>query len=117
MYLTLENIAHTRTKVQSPQTNGICERFHKTILEEFYQIAFRKKSYETTEQLQADLDQWIEFYNKKRTHSGRYCYGKTPMKTFEDSRELAKDKILNNTQLTNVWVWAITVRSSSGYYI
>lgn len=35
-------------------------------------------------------------------HSGRYCYGKTPMQTFLDSIELAKEKILDNTQLTNV---------------
>ncbi len=102
LYLALEDIDHTRTKVKSPQTNGICERFHKTILEEFYQIAFRKKIYESIDKLQADLDQWIEFYNNERTHSGRYCYGKTPMSTFDDSLQMAKDKILDNTQLTNV---------------
>lgn len=44
LYLDLENIDHTKTKAKSPQTNGICERFHKTILSEFYQIAFRKRS-------------------------------------------------------------------------
>jgi transposase InsO family protein len=42
LYLAIENIDHTRTKVKSPQTNGICERFHKTVLEEFYRVAFRK---------------------------------------------------------------------------
>jgi transposase InsO family protein len=102
LYMALEDIDHTKTKAKSPQTNGICERFHKTILQEFYQIAFRKKIYETIEALQADLDQWIEHYNKERPHSGRYCYGKTPMQTFFDSLEIAKEKILNNTQLTNV---------------
>jgi len=30
--------------VKSPQTNGICERFHKTILEAFYQVALRRKT-------------------------------------------------------------------------
>lgn len=102
LYLALEDIDHTKTKAKSPQTNGICERFHKTILEEFYQIAFRKKIYETLEQLQADLDEWIRYYNEERPHSGRYCYGKTPMATFHDSLSLAKDKILDQTQLTNV---------------
>lgn len=102
LYLALEDIDHTKTKAKSPQTNGICERFHKTILEEFYQIAFRKKIYATLEELQADLDQWIEKYNQERPHSGRYCYGKTPMQTFLDSIELAKEKILDNTQLTTV---------------
>jgi len=102
LYLALEDIDHTRTKVKSPQTNGICERFHKTMLEEFYQIAFRKKIYETLEQLQVDLDEWMAYYNNERTHSGRYCYGKTPMQTFQDSVAIAKDKILDKTQLTNV---------------
>ena len=100
MYLALEDIDHTKTKAKSPQTNGICERFHKTILEEFYQIAFRKKIYANLEELQADLDQWIDKYNQERPHSGRYCYGKTPMATFLDLIELAKEKILGNTQLT-----------------
>lgn len=102
LYLAVEDIDHTKTKAKSPQTNGICERFHKTVLEEFYQIAFRKKIYKSVEQLQADLDEWITSYNNERPHSGRYCYGKTPMQTFSDSLQLAKDKMLNTTQLTNV---------------
>lgn len=104
LYLALEDIDHTKTKTKSPQTNGICERFHKTILEEFYQIAFRKKIYKNLDELQADLDHWLEHYNQERTHSGRYCYGKTPMQTFQNALPLAKDKILNTkyeaTQLT-----------------
>lgn len=102
LYLALEDIDHTRTKARSPQTNGICERFHKTILNEFYQIAFRKKIYESVEQLQVDLDLWIESYNNERPHSGRFCYGKTPMQTFNDSKHIAKEKMLNSTQLTAV---------------
>jgi transposase InsO family protein len=79
-------IDHTRTKAQSPQTNGICERFHKTILNEFYQVAFRKKIYATLEELQADLDAWINAYNHERTHQGKMCCGRTPMATFEDGK-------------------------------
>lgn len=56
LYLALNDIDHTKTKAASPQTNGICERFHKTILQEFYQITFRKKLYSTLEELQTDLD-------------------------------------------------------------
>lgn len=63
LYLAVNDIDHTRTKAQSPQTNGICERFHKTILNEFYQVAFRKKIYTTLESMQEDLDAWIETYN------------------------------------------------------
>ena len=94
LYLDLENIDHTKTKAKSPQTNGICERFHKTILSEFYQIAFRKKIYESIEMLQNDLDEWLQEYNELRPHSGKYCYGKTPMQTFLDSLSLAKEKML-----------------------
>ena len=96
MYLALEDIDHTKTKTKSPQINGICERFHKTMLEEFYHIAFRKKIYRSLEELQADLDTWLVKYNQERPHSGRYCYGKTPMQTFEDSLPLAKEKMLNS---------------------
>ena len=95
LYLALEDIDHTKTKTKSPQTNGICERFHKTMLEEFYHIAFRKKIYRSLDELQADLDAWLAKYNQERPHSGRYCYGKTPMQTFNDSLPLAKDKMLD----------------------
>ena len=95
LYLAIEDIDHTRTKARSPQTNGICERFHRTILEEFYQIAFRKKVYQSLEELQNDVDEWIEYYNWERPHSGRYCYGKTPIQTFLDSAYLAKEKQLD----------------------
>lgn len=95
LYLAIENIDHTRTKAKSPQTNGICERFHRTIQDEFYAIAFRKKIYNSLEELQRDLDEWLEWYNKERTHSGKYCFGKTPWQTFLDSKQLALEKQLD----------------------
>ena len=94
-YLAVEDIDHTRTKTKSPQTNGICERFQKTLLDEFYRVAFRKKIYRTLEELQADLDAYLEHYNCERPHQGRWCYGKTPMQTFLDSVPLAKEKVLS----------------------
>ena len=94
LYLAVEDIDHTRTKARSPQTNGICERFHKTILNEFYRVAFRKKLYASLEELQADLDAWLRVYNEERTHQGRWCYGKTPMQTFLDTVPLTKGKML-----------------------
>jgi transposase InsO family protein len=100
LYLNIEDIDHSKTKARSPQSNGICERFHKTILQEFYQIAFRKKVYNSLDELQQDLDKWIERYNNERTHSGKYCFGKTPMQTFLDSLSLAKEKMLNTTLQT-----------------
>jgi len=102
LYLAIEDIDHTKTKTKSPQTNGICERFHKTILNEFYRIAFRKKIYSSLEELQKDLDEWLRWYNEERTHSGKYCFGKTPMQTFLDSIPLAKQKILDLTRQTSM---------------
>ena len=95
LYLTIEGIDHSRTKVRHPQSNGICEHFHRTIQEEFYAVAFRKKIYETLSDMQTDLDEWMKYYNHDRPHSGRYCFGKTPMTTFEESLSLAKEKLLN----------------------
>jgi len=93
LYLALNDIEHTKTKVMHPQTNGICERFHKTILNEFYQVAFRKKIYRSVEELQIDLDEWISYYNNDRTHQGKMCCGRTPMETFIDSKEVWNDKV------------------------
>ena len=78
--LALEDIDHSRTKANSPQTNGICERFHKTLRDEWYSLLFREKPYLSLEELQLDLDTWLEKYNIERPHSGRYCCGKTPWK-------------------------------------
>lgn len=94
LYLDVENIEHTRTKTKSPQTNGICERFHQTIQNEFYASAFRRKLYRNLEELQADADEWVQSYNEERTHSGKHCFGKTPMQTFIDSMHLAQAKQL-----------------------
>jgi transposase InsO family protein len=94
LYLAVNDIDHTRTKAQSPQTNGICERFHKTILNEFYQVAFRKKIYGTLEELQADLDAWMHAYNHERTHQGKMCCGRTPMATLEDGKLICREKLI-----------------------
>lgn len=94
LYLSIEDIEHSKTQVRSPQSNGMCERLHRTMQEEFYAVTFRKKLYETLDDLQQDLDQWMTYYNNERPHSGRYCFGKTPVQTFDDSIQLAKDKQL-----------------------
>lgn len=98
LYLAIEDIDHSKTKARSPQTNGICERFHKTIQDEFYSIAFRKKVYNSIEELQKDLDEWLVGYNQQRPHTGRYCCGKTPYQTFVDAMHLAKIKMLGQAK-------------------
>lgn len=95
LYLAIENIDHSKTKARHPQTNGICERFHRTIQDEFYAVAFRKKLYNTLEELQTDLDIWMQNYNQERTHSGKYCFGRTPYQTFQDTKPLAQNKMLD----------------------
>ena len=93
LYLALNDIDHTKTKAYSPQTNGICERFHRTEKEELYEITFRKNLYTELEALQADLDAWIESYNNERCHQGKMCCGRTPMQTLHDGRELWEAKV------------------------
>jgi len=102
LYLQIEDIDHSRTKARHPQTNGICERFQRTMLNEFYRVAFRKKIYRSLDELQEDVDNWLLEYNEQRTHSGKYCFGKTPMQTFLDSIPMAKEKMLDSSLQTEV---------------
>jgi transposase InsO family protein len=97
LYLQIEGIEHSKTQVRHPQTNGICERLHRTMQEEFYAVAFRKKLYSSLDEMQHDLDEWMKYYNQERTHSGRYCYGKTPMETFQESLILARQKMIGQS--------------------
>jgi transposase InsO family protein len=94
LYLAINDIDHTKTKAMSPQTNGICERFHKTILQEFYQVTFRKKLYGSMEELQKDLDEWMRYYNNDRTHQGKVCNGRTPLETLLDGKSIWAEKNL-----------------------
>lgn len=96
LFLAVENIDHSKTKARSPQTNGICERLHKTMKHEFYDIAFRKKIYTSLEELQCDVNDWLKEYNEFRPHSGARCYGKTPKQTFLEGKAIAIDKQLDN---------------------
>ncbi len=79
-----------KIKAASPQTNGICERLHRTILQEFYQVTFRKKIYGSIEVLQKDLDAWVNHYNYERTHQGKMCCGGTPIATFMEGKRIWK---------------------------
>ena len=94
LYLAVNDIDHTKTKAKSHQTNGICERFHKTVLQEFYQVTFRKKLYTDLDELQNDLDEWLDYYNNERTHQGKMCYGRTPLETLEDGKSLWQEKLV-----------------------
>lgn len=107
LYLAVEDIDHTKTNTKNLQTNGICQRFHKTILDEFYRIAFSKKIYNTLDELQAVLDTGVKEYNEERVHGGKYCFGKTSMQTFLDSMPLVKEKMLNKNVHTEDAVYQV----------
>lgn len=94
LHLAVEDIDQSRTKTKSPQTNGIVERFHKTVLHECYRVAFRKRVYGCVAALQADLDAWITTYNEEPQHQGRWRFGKTPMRTFLDAAPIARAKMI-----------------------
>ncbi len=95
LFLALNDIDHTKTQAKRPQTNGICERFHRTCQDEFYSIAFRKKIYLETSELQKDLDAWLDRYNHQRPHQGKRCQGKTPMETFSGNLASTRAKLLH----------------------
>lgn len=65
--------------VRTPKTNRLIERFNRTVLDEFFRGAFRKKFYKSVDVLQADLDQWLVHYNKQRPHGGYRNRGKRPL--------------------------------------
>ena len=101
LFLAINDIDHTKKKARSPQTSGICERFQKTILNEFYQVTFRKKIYQDLESLQKDLDEWLVYYNNERTHQGKMCCGRTPMETLLDGKRIWQEKYIAQLNLTN----------------
>lgn len=96
LYLHLNDIEHTKTKPRSPQTNGAVERLNQTIENEFYEVSFRKKLYRTLEEIQTDLDEFMDYYNKERTNQGRYCQGRTPYETFTDGLGLYQQYVFEN---------------------
>ncbi len=96
----MEDIDHSKIKAKSPQTNGICERFNRTTVQnEFYAIAFKKRIYAIIEQLQTDLDAWMNSYNTERTHSVKYCFGKTSMQTFIERITVVRKYQLQNQEI------------------
>ena len=101
LFLSLTDIEHTRTKPYHPQTNGSVERLNQIIGNEFYAVAFRKKLYETIEEIQADLDVFMGWYNNERTNQGKYCQGRTPAQTFADGLELYQRHVYEKQVVDN----------------
>lgn len=76
-------VGHRRTKIKRPQTNGFVERFHRTILDEFFRVELRKRQFSSLNDLDHALQSWICHYNVSRTHQGYRNRGKTPYQTIE----------------------------------
>jgi transposase InsO family protein len=98
LFLHLNEIEHSRTKVRHPQTNGSTERLNQTVQNEFYKVTFRKKLYKTIEEIQNDLDDFMQYYNNDRTNQGKHCQGRTPMQTFQDGRPLYQQYVFENSE-------------------
>lgn len=95
LFLQLEGIEHRTTKVRRPQSNGIVERLHRTLLDEHFRISGRQKWYESVEEMQKDLDVYLIHYNQERPHQGRLMNGRVPLKAFIDGLpKKEKDKTL-----------------------
>jgi len=87
LFLSLHDIEHRLTKVGTPRTNGFVERFHRTVLDEFFREAFRKKFYASVDELQVDLDAWLHHYNYERPHRGYRNLGRKPYETFSGGKK------------------------------
>jgi len=85
LLLALHDIEHRTTKVRSPRTNGFVERMNRTLLDEHFRIKGREKWYETVEEMQADLDEFLHFYNHKRSHQGYRLKGRTPIQALKEA--------------------------------
>lgn len=85
LLLALEGIEHRTTKVRSPRTNGFVERMNRTLLDECFRVEGRKTWYEGPEQIQADLDKFLVYYNLKRTHQGYRLKGRTPAQALKEA--------------------------------
>jgi transposase InsO family protein len=91
LFLTISHVEHGRTQVGSPQTNGFCERFHRTVKEEFFSVAFRKTLCASVDQLQDDLNRYLDFYNRERAHRGYRTQVRTPYQAFPDGKAAAAE--------------------------
>ena len=84
LFLQLEEIERKRTRVNRPQSSGIVERWHRTLLDEHFRVEGRRTWFETLDEMQAVLDHYLVEYNTNRPHQGRGMNGRTPITAFID---------------------------------
>jgi len=79
-------------------SSGTCERRNKTRKDEFCSVAFRRKACQSIDEAQLGLDECLRHYNRERAYSGKYCYGKTPMRMFAGSIPLTREKLFGRNE-------------------
>jgi transposase InsO family protein len=90
--LYLSGIKHKRTRVRRPQSNGFTERFHRTILDEFFRTEMRRRTFDSLESLELAVQQWLCYYNLERPHQGYRNMGKTPYQIVEAHLQSVKQE-------------------------
>ena len=76
--------------MKRPQTNGIVERLHRTLLDEHFRVEGRRTWFETIEEMQVALDGYLKSYNESRPHQGRGMKGRTPLQAFKAGIKLPR---------------------------
>ncbi len=85
LLLAMEGIEHRTTKVRSPRTNGFVERMNRTLLDECFRVEGRKTWYAEPEEIQRDLDRFLDYYNLERSHQGDRLRGRTPAQALREA--------------------------------
>ncbi len=96
LFLQLEDIAHRTIRVRRPQSNGIIERFHRTLLDEHFRVEGRHTWFEIIEEMQAVLDDYLEGDKTRRPHQGRGMNGRTPIRALNGGMPK-----ISNTEVTS----------------
>lgn len=81
-------ITHTKTPPRSPNHNAVCERFHSTVLHEFFRTAFHRQYFTSVRSLDRQLQTWVEeHYNARRRNRGDFMAGRTPLEVLATHRD------------------------------
>jgi transposase InsO family protein len=73
-----EDATHRPIKAGRPNSNGCAERVQLTILEECWRPAFSRSLAPKITALERDLDEFLDYYNHDRAHTGRLTQGRVP---------------------------------------
>jgi len=88
---SLGRMVCVKYQVRRPRRNGYVERLQRTLLDEHFRNVGRTNYYESLEEIQIDLDKYLEHYNKERCQQGRNMNGRTPAQAFIDGISFIPD--------------------------